>query len=262
MRIMRVACQLPTLAFVVLVFMSVGRPLWADELANLAAELVKLRSEVETLSADVEMEKAELRDRLRAMAVQKTDLDVQIQKESLRLEQLRQSMTRQKKIIEEAQERGQVIVPVVKRLIGSLERYIGQALPFRKHERLKELQGLSDSLSAGVSVPQKVLARLWTFIEDEFRLTRENGLYRQVIVLEGEEILADVARIGMVMMFFRTEEGRVGHVGRTSEGWVYQAIEDPEAREQIGLLFDAFKKQIRVGYFTLPNALPREEVAP
>ncbi|MFB6373638.1 MAG: DUF3450 family protein, partial [Bradymonadaceae bacterium] len=98
-------------------------------------------------------------------------------------------------------------------------------------------------------------SRLWQFVEDELRLSRENGMYSQVIELGGEEVLADVARVGMVSLYFKTEDGRVGVAERTDEGWRWQTIRKEKQKRRIEKLFESFKKNIRVGYFELPNGL-------
>jgi hypothetical protein len=106
-----------------------------------------------------------------------------------------------------------------------------------------------------VSAP-RALSRLWTFVEDEFRLTRENGLYQQTIEVDGQEHLADVVRIGSVALFFKTNQGAVGYAVPNANGYQYQAESNAEARKRIASLFDSFRKQIRAGYFELPNAIP------
>ena len=104
--------------------------------------------------------------------------------------------------------------------------------------------------------PQKASSRLWAFVEDELRLTRENGLYRQTITLASDELLVDVARVGMVAMYFKTDDGRYGRTVNNGGAWSYELVQDKESQKQIEGLFDAFKKNIRVGFFELPNALP------
>jgi len=81
-----------------------------------------------------------------------------------------------------------------------------------------------------------------------------------VVRVAGEELLVDVARVGMTMLYFRTKDGRFGRAIKGAQGWSYRLFERPEQREQVALLFDALKKRIRVGFFELPNALPPAEV--
>lgn len=83
-------------------------------------------------------------------------------------------------------------------------------------------------------------------------------MYRQSIELAGEELLADVVRVGMVMLFFKTSDGSVGYAARSDGNWEYRRLEKREDQRLVEALFESQKKQIRIGYFELPNALPPE----
>ena len=101
-------------------------------------------------------------------------------------------------------------------------------------------------------------ARVWAFAEDERRLSRENVLDRQVISLDGEEVLVDVARLGMVAMYWRAPDGRVGQSRRSESGWTQQRLESAQA-EQVEVLFDSLANGIRSGVFELPGLLAEVE---
>jgi hypothetical protein len=48
----------------------------------------------------------------------------------------------------------------------------------------------------------------------------------------------------------------VGRAARDGEGWRYEPVTDEAARLQLVDLFDALSKQVRVGFFTIPAAIP------
>lgn len=62
------------------------------------------------------------------------------------------------------------------------------------------------------------------------------------------------------MMYFKTPNGEMGYVVKEGENWSYTQVVAKDKKDQIASIFDAFKKQIRTGYFTLPNALAVTEV--
>ena len=97
--------------------------------------------------------------------------------------------------------------------------------------------------------------RLWAFIEDEFRITKDNAIQRQTIDLDGEKMLADVAKLGTVMLLFRTDDGRFGTVRKDGMSWRFEVADNEDDQKRIATLFDALGKQIRQGFFELPNAL-------
>ena len=231
-------------------------PAFSNDLGELARRLMSLRGEVEGLSANLEESKAQTRDQLRSLARQKADLESQVQREKLRIKQLRQTLDAQRDRMATASGLGDSLSPIVRKAIGNLKTVVTSGMPFKNEERLGELNELEHKLADGTLEPGKALARLWAFAEDELRLTRESGLYRQTITLDGNKMLADVARVGMIMLFFKTADDRTGMAVPSQTSWEYTAVSDPDARDRILQFFDSLKKQIRQGYFTLPFNRP------
>ena len=86
-------------------------------------------------------------------------------------------------------------------------------------------------------------------------MTKEIGNLKQEITLDGKATIAKIAKVGSVMMFFATPDDRIGYVKQDGNKYSYIVATDSTERDQIIDLFDALQKQIRTGYFTLPNAL-------
>jgi uncharacterized small protein (DUF1192 family) len=233
-----------------------GSAALGDSVTDLAGRLATLRGEVESLSAELAQKEADLRDQLRSLARQKADLELDAKKEQTRLQKTRLTIDQKKKVIETEQAADQALVPTFEGALERVRRHVRASLPFRTAERLAELDKIEDQYKSGLLTPQRGLARLWAFVEDEFRLTRESGIYRQVVTLDGKEQLADVVRVGTVMLYFKTGDETVGYARKAGDAWEYVALPDKDARRRIDGLFDSLKKQIRVGYFELPNALP------
>ena len=248
--------RLPVLAITLGIFAFVSVAHAAEfDLDRFARQLAELRAEVETLSADIEAKKDEERAALRSMAAQKLDVELAIQREERRLQQLELALAKQKESSELAGERVRGLPVVIQETLASLRTQVRNGLPFRTDERLAALDEIEKQLVDGLIPPQKVASRIWQFIEDELRLTRENGLYQQTIKLGADELLVDVARLGMVAIYFRTTDGRVGYASKAKDGWQWQQVSGPEDAARVAGLFDALKKQIRTGYFELPLAL-------
>ncbi len=223
------------------------------DISDLAQRLADLRTEVEELSADVETRKSSIQSRVRSIQSQKADVEMQIQQEEMRLKQLRRQMDKHRARVERQTSLQEDLQPTVVESIGVIRGQVEAGLPFKKSERLAELNELESQLNDGTISPQKATSRLWTFVEDELRLARENGLYRQVVEVDGSETLADVARVGMVAIYYKTETGQVGMAVETDDGWSWRRVEGEREIRKIRQLFEQFAKNIRVGYFTLPN---------
>ncbi len=234
--------------------------LHADSVTNLTEELIDLRSEVEALHAELDEEKESYKSKMKSLAMQKSELEANIRREETRIKQLQDGIKKQRDLIAKNSEGSRKLVPMIVEAAAMLEKEVKTSLPFKKQERLNALAEIKTGVQASQFTPEKAANKLWAFYEDEIRLTKENGIFRQTITINGEERLVDVARVGMVAMFFKTSDDSYGYVKHQESDWAYVITEDSDEREQIAGLFDAFKKQIRTGFFTIPNQLPNMEI--
>lgn len=234
--------------------------LHADSVTNLTEELIELRSEVEALHAELDEAKEELKSKMKSLAMQKSELEANIRREETRIKQLDDNINKQRALIAKKSEGSRKLVPMIVEAADLLEKEIKASLPFKKQERLNALEEIKTGVQTSQFTPEKAANKLWAFYEDEIRLTKENGIFRQTITLDGEDRLADVARVGMVAMFFKTSDDAYGYITRKNGDWEYAIAEDSNENEKIAGLFDAFKKQIRTGFFTIPNQLPKMEI--
>lgn len=230
-----------------------------DDLEALAAELVRLRGEVEELNAQLNQAQDRHRGEMNSLALQKGDQEATVRRERLRVEQLQADLARNRERAREAGIAGESLLPIAQSAIGDLKEHVSQSLPFKSGERLQAIEEIENRIAAGALTPARAINQIWRFYEDELRLTRENGLHSQIIELDGERLLADVARLGTVAMYFRTRDGEFGQVNRSGDQWRFERLEDRDAVRQVETLFDSLQKQIRTGYFELPNAVIRPE---
>lgn len=248
----------PILGIVLATLMVASFAFAKPTLDTFAERLASLRSEVESLSAEVEQKKEARRTRLRSLSNQTADLEFQIQREERRIAQLRAQAEKKREALAEQNVEADEIRPAVDASMSAVRERIEEGLPFKRSERLKAVDEIEDKMARGLLSPQKASVQLWSLVEDELRLTRENGLYKQVITLDGQEMLVEVARLGMVGMYFRADDGRVGQVRLTGEDWEWVELTAEGERRQVDRLFDAMRKQIRTGFFELPGPIGGE----
>lgn len=232
----------------------------AQDVSKLASELSDLRGEVEVISSDLSEDKTDLQDQLRTYARQKSELTLELDRERIRLQKLRLAVAQKQKEVEAQNRRFKDLLPIFEGTASSLRSYIEGTLPFRKEERLSELGKLEESLKGGLVSPPKAMVRLWGMVEDELQMTRDSGMFRQTIMVAGREQLADVVRVGMVMLFYRTADGQVGYAFRQGDVFSYRELESEDDVALVETMFDSFKKQVRVGLFELPNPAATEEL--
>lgn len=227
----------------------------AENANVLATRLSTLRGEVESLSQALGEKQADYRSQLQGYARQDADLSLEARRGTTTLAKLSLALETKSKANESKAQAAQVLDPVFDSGVTTLSAYIGSGLPFKRKARLKSLTELRAQRVAKAISSVQAMNRLWALTEDELRMQRESIVHRQEIAVDGQSVLADVLRVGMVMMFFRIKNRGVGYAIKSEQGWGFETAEDPKTIQQIEKAFEQFSKQVRVGTFTLPNRI-------
>jgi hypothetical protein len=223
---------------------------------TLAERLVSLRGQVDSLQSELDIRREEHKNRMVYLTAQLAELEASRDREALRVKQLQKDLAEMRAEIESGGVNSESLLPFVLSRITELEAQISSGLPFKTGDRLAELDELATQLQNGVITAQRGVNRLWAFVEDEIRISRENAIYSQSVTINGRNVLVDVAKLGNAMMFFRTRNMEYGRAVYDAQGWRFELLESNTDREQVAGLFDALRKQIRQGYFELPVSLP------
>lgn len=227
----------------------------AENVDELASSLMQLRSDVESLDTAIQDEKDTYKVKMKSLAIQKSELEATVAREELKIKQIQKELTKVQKQIKEASKNSEGLKPLLYTAIALFEENIKNALPFKTAERLADLNRIKLQLDNNQISPQKALALLWNTYDDAVRMSKESGLFKQTIQIDGESRLARIARIGSVAMYFQTPDERVGYVVKSGNDWKYNEVINKDEKKEIMDLFDAFKKHIKTGYFKLPNAI-------
>ena len=246
-------CALMTNAAVMLPLPATGQ----EATESLANRLVQMRGQVDELQTELALSRDEHKNRMAFLTAQLTELEAGRDREALRLQQLETELEKMRVDVAAAGDSSTTLEPVLMDQLSRLREEVSRGFPFKRGERLAELEEIETQLSGGVMTAQRAFNRLWAFVEDELRISRENAIYSQSIALDGENVLVDIAKLGNAMMYFRTRDLRYGRAVESADGWRFELLTDPADQEKTARLFDSLRKQIRQGYFELPNALPR-----
>jgi len=243
--------------FVALFPFAGGMP-WANaasaDLDVLATELARIRGEVERLQQDLDQARDRRHQAMEALGAQISQLEAEKRRQELAVKRLRHELEKVKEHDASTQVPDVELVPALQNALALLEAQVRRNLPFKPTERMNAIGAMKAKLEAG-NVPAKRLANeIWAMYEDELRLTRENGLYQQVIPLSGSAVLADVAKLGMVQMYYRDGDGNYGMSINRGGEWQFTPLSSPEDAQRIEHLMDSLRKQIRQGYFELPTS--------
>jgi len=231
-------------------------PAWAESsFEELAKEIVRLRGTIDELSVRLEDEKEAQRNQLRSLAQQKLALEADLQREGQRRDQLVREVGRIDDRGKKDEARTVGMRGVVEQAIQRIQPAIYAGVPFRRDERRAALESIRLELEDGRSSAPVALAKLWTFAESELTLTRSLSVESQIVSVDGQEMLADVARAGTVLLYFRTPDGRFGAARSTEGAWRWTVVTTPDEIQQVSALFLALEGRQRAGFFVLPGAL-------
>lgn len=229
-----------------------------NSLENLAKSLAKVRGEVETLQMQLDLEKEKHGSRMSALNSQLADLSVEERRQKLSIEKLQHSIEKLGVTAKQAEQSGENLKPVLLAALGEYRLHIQTGFPFKMEDRVKAIDDLENNLINQQIDPNKAVNQTWSLIEDEIRLSKENGIYQQTIMLNGEKVLVDIAKLGTVFLFFQTKDNQGGIAKKLAQGgWKFEIVDNTDDKERIRNLFDSLKKQIRQGYFELPNPLKK-----
>ncbi len=223
---------------------------------DMVKAIMKLRADVESLYTQIDQNKDAYKASMKSLALQSADSDAQINRKITSIKLLELDLEKLKVQIANTSTSNIVLKPLLEELITALETSIIEGIPFKVQERLSALRKIQDDLDEGLITSERALALLWSAYDDNIRLTKEIGLFKQNIEIDSKNILADVAKIGTVMLYFKTPDNRVGYITEDeSDNFVTKVAKQEDDIKEILSLFDALNKQIRTGFFTLPNAL-------
>lgn len=232
----------------------------AKDYLSLSSELAKLRSQVEQLNEDVQEVRREYSSQLRAYSLQKAELEATARKEEIKKKQLLEKISRLKGQMKKEDRANGDLTPTVVQYIDKLATYIAGTMPYKKEDRLQNIETIKRELSGGEIRAHHALSRLWSAYEDEQRLTRENQVSKERIEVEGVKYLAEVAKLGSSALFYRLDNGQYGKAVQAGEEWIFQPFNDSEQTEAAKGLFDGLKKQIKAAEYVLPNGFQQKGV--
>lgn len=230
-----------------------------QSMEQLVDHIIRLRGQVDDLDSRLQSLKKDHRSRMSSLSREQGQLAAERERQRLQVKKLEQKLEQQQSLLASAGATDESIRPVVERGIDRVRNHVGTSLPFKANERVAALEEMQIQLDSGELAPSRVANRLWSFVADEVRLAGETGLYRQSIRIDGEDKLVDVARLGMMNLYFRTEDGRTGYALEDGDDWRF-AYTDGAESDRIENLMTSLQQKIRTGFFELPNPRPGMEV--
>lgn len=113
-----------------------------------------------------------------------------------------------RKKIEEVKDTNKEIVPLMLRMLNSLEHFVNLDVPFLLDKRKKRIQNLKEDLNrSDVSVSEKYRQLISAYkLEQDYGRTLES--YREIKKIKGKEFTVDYLRLGRVAFIYKSLDGK------------------------------------------------------
>jgi hypothetical protein len=227
------------------------------EVPALMKDIVALRAELETISRENESLQKEKSAELDLWVQKKLELEGLVQKETLRQLQLKEKaklLGSKVKVEAKANPEGKAELLA---WIANAQNWVQHSIPFRQNHRLAVLKSIEERTQAGLESVELLSAELWRFYEDEFKMAADNEYRITEAPATGGGKKAEVARLGLVAMYSRADDGTV-EVHKKVEGkWLAQKLSAAESIEAVRLL-DNLKAKKDSGLYSLPLSAGKE----
>jgi len=126
-----------------------------------------------------------------------------------------------KKQIDSVTEVGREIMPLMLRMIETLDKFVGLDVPFLEEERRDRVQQLRDMMDrADVTISEKY-RRLLESYQIEYDYGRNIEAYSGELEQGGQTLVVDFLRVGRVALLYQTRDGsKTGAWDQKSREWV------------------------------------------
>lgn len=123
--------------------------------------------------------------------------------------------------IEQVKDTGKDVVPLMLRMLDSMEQFVALDVPFLPEERQNRLKQLKEMMDrADVSTSEKFRRILEAYqVENDYGRTIE--AYRGLQTVDGKELTVDFLRVGRVALIYQTLDGeQSGMWDKNKKEWV------------------------------------------
>lgn len=223
---------------------------YAFSAADLSEKIIELRNEVSQLSDDFKTEKELLKSKIQTLALEKMDLDSKIRRQNLQVKDLNDKLIKAKsiKIIKHPE-----FDDIILTFLEFEQKRLNATIPYKFKERTDHIKNIkNDFLEEKVS-SDKLLQTLWTHVEDEIQLAKDISVDKDILNIDGQSTLVEVAKVGMLMLFYKTSNGNIGYMEYSNGVWSPRTINSSGNILLVENFFDSLKKQVRTGYFEFPK---------
>jgi len=227
--------------------------------ADVAEDLVELRSQVQLEADSLEADKKAVNASIQSLTVEKGELESQKKLLFLANRQYEDSLIEKTKIMGGEELKDFAGYAEMADLgTKTLVEYFDNAVPFKVNERKERLLKLQDKYNKKELTVAEYFEKYWSILQDEIRLSENVEVQNDSIIIQGVEHKVKVLKLGMFGMYFKSLDGRLGYASKQNNKWTFKFFKSSTDSKQVELLFSAKEKQIKGGKYELPLMISSE----
>ncbi len=215
-------------------------------------KLMQTRTEVETLSQEIDSLQREKQAYLEQWTQRKTDLESQVQKEQLRTLQLAEKT---KRLESRVKIQAKTDPLAQKKLLSWIERFevlVASTIPFLQDTRQVQIKNLKIRVQKAQEPLEFIFSDFWSFVENEMKLAQSNEYKVVDITLNGQLRKCEVARLGLQSLFVVTPDKKVLKAFKEAGVWKWKDVESSADQISVLSLVQNLKNKNGSGYYQLP----------
>ncbi len=218
---------------------------------EMSERLIKTRREIEILNNDLEVLQKRQTSQFETLLSRRSELEITLKKERLKSIQLKE-----KKIalsLKISPKKG--LSPQEKSFLSSwkveLERWVKNSLPIKMENRLADLNKIEEEIKMGDAF-HNILDHLWKFAEKEMSLVGHNKFEITDLDVNHKKIKAEIARLGLVSLAFKTPNQEYGFAKRNNGQWIFEIAKNSDEETAAKRLISKFKDKKYSGLYDVP----------
>ncbi len=193
----------------------------AAKLSDTVQKTVETHQQTQKKQQDWATEQADLTARLRSARAQVDFFEQKKALEEKEVAALDKGIAELERRMVESVRLNESLLDTLNAVMGRLEGFVESDLPFLMQERRTRIANVKDALARPDYTGAEKLRRVLEALQVEANYGSVAEVYQEKIMVNDEEVYADMVRIGRVSVYWLTPDGeRVGEFDRAQNKWV------------------------------------------
>ena len=193
----------------------------AAKLSDTVQKTVETHQQTQKKQQDWATEQADLTARLRSARAQVDFFEQKKALEEKEVAALDKGIAELERRMVESVRLNDSLLDTLNAVMGRLEGFVESDLPFLMQERRTRIANVKDALARPDYTGAEKLRRVLEALQVEANYGSVAEVYQEKIMVNDEEVYADMVRIGRVSVYWLTPDGeRVGEFDRAQNKWV------------------------------------------